>query len=63
MPMGLMNVPATFIQIMNNLFADMLDKGMIVFLDDVLIYSTTAEEHFELLEKVFAYISTNFTAS
>ena len=32
----------------------MLDKGVIVFLDDVLIYSTMAEEHFELLEKVFA---------
>ena len=32
---------------------DMLDKGVIVFLDDVLIYSTMVEEHFELLEKVF----------
>ena len=32
----------------------MLDKGVIVLLDDVLIYNTTAEEHFELLEKVFA---------
>ena len=29
---------------MNNLFMDMLDKGVIVFLDDVLIYSTTVEE-------------------
>ena len=54
MPMGLTNVPATFMQMMNNLFMDMLDKGVIVFLDDVLIYSTMAEEHFELLEKVFA---------
>ena len=35
----------------------MLDKGVMVFLDDVLIYSTTAEEHFELLEKVFAHLS------
>ena len=32
----------------------MLDKGVIVFLDDMLIYSTMVEEHFELLEKVFA---------
>ena len=54
MPMGLMNMPATFMQMMNNFFADMLDKGVIVFLDDMLIYSTTVEEHFELLEKVFA---------
>ena len=41
-------------QMMNNLFADMLDKGVIVFLDDVVIYSTMVEEHFELLEKMFA---------
>ena len=43
-----------FMRTMNNLFMYMLDKGVIVFLDDLLIYSTTAEEHFELLEKVFA---------
>ena len=49
-----MNIIAMFMQMMNSLFADMLDKGAIVFLDDVLIYSTMAEEHFELLEKVFA---------
>ena len=34
----------------------MLDKGVIVFLDDMLIYSTMVEEHFELLEKVFAHL-------
>ena len=53
MPMGLMNAPAIFMKMMNNMFADMLDKGVRVFFDDVLIYSTTVEEHFELLEKVF----------
>ena len=41
---------------MNNLFADMLDKGVIVFLDEVIIYSTMVEEHFELLKKVFAHL-------
>ena len=51
MPIGLMNAPAIFMQMMNNLFIDMLDKGVVVFLDDVLIYSTIVEEHFELLEK------------
>ena len=53
MPMGLMNVPATFMQMMNNLFEDMLDQGVVVFLDDMLIYSTTLEGCFKLLEKVF----------
>ena len=38
---------------MNNLFVDLLNKGVVVFLDDVLIYSMTMEGHFELLEKVF----------
>ena len=37
MPMGLMNAPATFIQTMNNLFSKMLDSGMAVFLDDILV--------------------------
>ena len=56
MPIRLTNTQATFMQTMNNLFVNMLDKVVIVFLDDVLIYSTTVEEHFELLEKVFAYL-------
>ena len=34
----------------------MLDKGVVVFLDDVLIYSTIVEKHFKLLEKVFAHL-------
>ena len=56
MPMGLRNAPTTFIWTMDNLFIDMLDKGMIVFLDGELIYSTLVEKHFKLLEKVFAYL-------
>ena len=53
MPMGLMNTPAIFIRMMNNLFKDMLDQEVVVFLDDMLIYSTTLEGHFKFLEKVF----------
>ena len=36
MPMGLTNAPATFMQTMNNLFSDMLDSGVAVFLDNIL---------------------------
>ena len=53
MPMGLTNAPAMFMQTMINLFMDMLHNGVVVFLDEVLIYGTMLEEHFVLLEKVF----------
>ena len=39
---------------MNNLFSDMLDSGMAVFLDDILVYSGTVDKHFMLLEQVLA---------
>ena len=52
--MGLKIVPAVFIDTMNILFVDMLDKGVVVFLHDVLKYSVMVVEHFKLLEKVFA---------
>ena len=54
MPMGLTNAPATFMQTMNNLFSDMLDSGMAVFLDDILVYLGMVDKHFMLLEQVLA---------
>ena len=38
MLMGLINAPATFIQTMNNLFSNMLNSGVAVFLDSILMY-------------------------
>ena len=54
MPMGLTNAPATFMQTMNSLFSDMLDSGVAVFLDDILLYLGMVDEHFTLLEQVLA---------
>ena len=51
-PMGLTNAPAIFIQTINNLFSNMLDFGMAVILDDILVYSHMIKEHFTLLEKI-----------
>ena len=45
LPMGLCNAPGTFMQLMNNIFADVLDKHVLCFLDDILIFSRTEEEH------------------
>ena len=56
-PIGLANEPATFMQTMNNLFVDLLDKIVVVILYNVPIYSMTSKEHFELMEKVFICLS------
>jgi hypothetical protein len=45
LPMGLCNAPGTFMQLMNETFADMLDKSVLCFLDDILIFSRTEDEH------------------
>ena len=52
LPFGLTNAPSVFQAAMNTLFADMLNKGVLVYLDDILIYSKTEEEHLALLERV-----------
>ena len=54
MPFGLTGAPSMFQRVMNNIFFDLLDKGVLVYLDDVLVYSKTVEEHVRLLDEVFA---------
>jgi hypothetical protein len=51
MPFGLSNAPATFQNMMNHIFRDLLDLGLIVYLDDILIYAKTEEEHDCILPK------------
>ena len=52
MPFGLTNAPAAFMDLMNRVCRLMLDRSVIVFINDILVYSKTQEEHEEHLREV-----------
>ncbi|WVZ76144.1 hypothetical protein U9M48_024142 [Paspalum notatum var. saurae] len=52
MSFGLTNAPAFFMYMMNSVFMEYLDKFVVIFIDDILIYSKTEEEHEEHLRLV-----------
>ncbi|GJV86249.1 putative reverse transcriptase domain-containing protein [Tanacetum coccineum] len=56
MPFGLTNVPTVFMDLMNKVCRRYLDKFVIVFIDDILIYSKTQEEHVEHLRLVLGLL-------
>jgi hypothetical protein len=52
MSFGLTNAPAFFMNLMNSVFMDYLDKFVVVFIDDIPIYSQSEEEHADHLRMV-----------
>lgn len=52
LPFGLCNAPSKFMKVMNDIFQEYLDKFVIIYLDDILIYSESEQEHDEHLQKV-----------
>ena len=52
MPFGLTNAPAAFMDLMSRVFKNYLDKFVIIFVDDILIYSKSNEEHERHLDLV-----------
>ena len=52
MPFGLTNAPAAFQHFMNNVFSDLLDMCVVVYLDDILIYSNDITQHQSYVKEV-----------
>ncbi len=59
MPFGFTNAPATFCTLMNDIFCEWLDDFVVVYIDNILIYSSSLEEHAEHLRKVFQSLREN----
>ena len=59
MPFGLTNAPATFCKLMNRLFHSYLDQFVVIYLDDIVIYTNNMEDHVEHLCKVFKILRGN----
>jgi len=45
MPFGLVSAPATFQTMMNKILREVFDNGLVVYLDDILIYSENMDDH------------------
>ena len=59
MPFGLTNAPAAFQCLMNTVFLNLLDTCVLVYLDDILIYSDTLEEHCCHIHEVLLWLQNN----
>ena len=55
-PFGLTNSPAVFKQFMNDILGDLLDKCIVVYLDDILVYSNNLKEHKEHIRELLQHL-------
>ncbi|KAK3537964.1 hypothetical protein QTP70_024792 [Hemibagrus guttatus] len=54
MPFGLTNAPAVFQALINGVFRNLLGRGVIAYIDDILVYSTSMEDHVQQVREVLA---------
>jgi len=59
MPFGLMNAPSTFQDMMNHVLSDVLEVGVLAYMDDILVYAKTEEVHDRLVRKVLERLQRN----
>jgi len=59
MPFGLTNAPSVFQRHLNNILSEKIDRGVVIYIDDILIYTQTEEEHVELVRWVLKKLSEN----
>src|SRR5207237_3300026 len=57
MPFGLINAPATFQGMMHEVLREFLDQGVVIYLDDILIYSEIEEQHINIIQKVLQWLN------
>jgi hypothetical protein len=59
MPFGLTNAPSTFQDMMNHVLSDLLDIGVIAYMDDILVYAKSEDEHDRLVKEVLERLQQN----
>ena len=59
MPFGLKNAPATFQRMMNMVLRDQINKKCLVYLDDIIVFGSSLQEHMNNLKEIFEKLKEN----
>ena len=57
LPYGLSNSPLTYVRLMNHVLSGLIGKSICCFMDDILIFSKTEQEHFQIIEQVLSRLA------